>query len=187
MDKPYVLFWSKFCKYSQAVLKAMNESPVRHRVFKMCVDDKHTVIPSIVNQVPTLYMRLEKRAVVGDAIYEVLRATPPGMTAGPAAGIFAAQQSGGPMERMLDRPGVSGVPSNDLAGGVLPMNAQNGAYSIMAGDSKLDLMDLYRPISEGLEPSSANINSGNKNTELDDAYERMISDRNREAQPLQRS
>ena len=73
MDKPYALFYSKYCAYSRKVTDLIDNSAVRSKCIKICVDDKpRTALPKTIQAVPTLIDRSSGQVHVGESITTAL-------------------------------------------------------------------------------------------------------------------
>ena len=66
-------FYSKYCAYSRKVMDLIDNSQVRMKCVKICVDDKpRSQLPKTVQAVPTLIDRMSGRVHVGESITTTL-------------------------------------------------------------------------------------------------------------------
>lgn len=127
-QKSFVLFYSKFCEYSQKVISLLNTSPLRSRTLKICVDDKpRSALPSTIQAVPTIIDRLQGDVFVGQSILRLFAAvdaqSAPGITPqGPGARMPPPQINPG---------GSQGVYNN-------PVGAQDSRFNPARQDTRFD-------------------------------------------------
>ncbi len=186
MDRPFVLFYSKYCAHSRKIMGLIDDSHLKPKTVKICVDDKsRSSLPATVQAVPTLIDRVSGEVHVGESITMAL--------------MSGGQQQRIPSHQMDPRnpthnPGQANPThsqfSRDTPASFMEIAAVNqgdGQYAMMSGDAAMNTLDeSYRPLSDQLGTSMPSSGSNAKNNGIENKFEQMMAERQKEAMGQQR-
>lgn len=179
MSAAYVLFYSNFCQHCQAINSALSASPIRSQMVRICIDDKKHKIPSFVQSVPTMWCQQIQRVLVGQDIYRLIQTNVP-------------QQPGIPMQ---SRPQTQAqflpqqMPAPQSSALLAPSESNKDAFTGFAsikddGTAPSSLDQSFAPLMPNIAPQSGSGDSQmtkiGKGNGIDNAYERMMAERQRE-------
>ncbi len=194
MDKPLVLFYSKYCAFSREVRDAAFQSPLKHKMVQICVDDKaKNTLPTVVKRVPTMIDRQSGDVFVGESIMGLINHLSGG--AGQNRDSAARQQPmmqqpmmQQPMMQQREMPNRLPAMSSESApfqsvptGGPAALNEDNGPYALMAGQAADTLELSYAPLSGAIESAGNDFSSKTgKGDGIESKYEELMAQRNME-------
>ena len=189
MDKPLVLFYSKYCALSRQVKDAASQGPLKHKMVQICVDDKSKQhLPAVVKRVPTMIDRQSGDVFVGESIMGLFAQLSGGIRS-PDAGGFNVQTRDQPHARdMGSRQSMTGGMKDQPhfqqpaeSGGPAALNEDNGPYALMAGQASNTLEMSYLPLSGVLDSAGNDFSSKTgKGDGIESKYEQLMAERNME-------
>lgn len=186
MDRPFVLFYSKYCAHSRKIMGLIDDSHLKQKTVKICVDDKpRSSLPATVQAVPTLIDRVTGDVHVGESITMTL---------------MGGSQQQIPQHQMdfkghTQHPVGAHPPQfnremtaiHSSLPDIPAANQGDGQYAMMSGDASMNTLDeSYRPISDHIGPSMSGSSSNAKNSGIENKFEQMMAERQKEAMGQQR-
>ena len=180
MEK-YILFYSNYCQHSNEFIQQLYKSSFSERFQKVCVDGNKK-IPKEIKSVPTIIVPRFPRPMEGEEAFNWLR----GMN---MQNLQKQEESKPTSNNQSKNSSADGDPTNKsyAMGGVSAFSSTMSGYS----DNFSYLGDGASPIEHNftflnanndmkIKTPSENENSSGKKSEIDKAYERMMSQRSRE-------
>lgn len=181
MDRPLVLFYSKFCAFSSDVRQKVASGPLKTKLVQICVDDKpRHLLPAAVKRVPTLIDRQTGDVFVGESISKVIASIN-----GSVGSSREMPSMPGHMQQQRNMP--NDMPTAPSAGfneihGPVALNEDSGPYALMAGQSLNILDESYAPLSSVIETCGNSFASKTgKSDGIESKFEQMMAERQQEA------
>ena len=176
----YILFYSNYCQHCKDFVQQLYKSNFNEKFQKICVDGKNN-IPKEINTVPTIIVSRFPRPMAGEEAFHWLR----GMN------MSSLQEKESQDTNTPKSSNKDGDPTNQnySMGAVSAFSSTMGGYSdnfSYLGDSSAPIEHNFTFLDKNNEtkirtPNDGGIDtSSGKKSEIDNAYEKMMSQRSKE-------
>lgn len=168
-----ILYYSKKCQHSKRMIINISQSPVKSQIQFICVDDliKTGNLPSFIKSVPVIFKRDTNTLLKGEAANDWIRSFDTSI--GDDNEISGFDSFGG---------GFSGLSEEGYSGAFSTGNA----YSFIESDGSSEQNQGYQSNDTLSQGTSQDTMKSEKRKTMDNAYDRMMAEREQVGQSMKR-